>query len=167
MNIFVTDPCPIISAQALDNKRIVKMVLETAQLLSSAIFINSGILYDEIYRPTHKKHPCTIWTSSSLGNWEWLLEHFVALCQEYTYRYNKRHSSKEILPYLIKYRAHIQKGPMTSFANCARSKALQIDFRELSNTCAAYRQYLIAKWNNDKIPPNWSHRGPPLWRTVL
>jgi hypothetical protein len=61
MNIFVTSTCPKISAQALDNKRVVKMVLETAQLLSTPIFINnSDIKYDNIYKPTHVKHLCTI-----------------------------------------------------------------------------------------------------------
>jgi len=59
MNIFVTSNCPKLSAQALDNKRVVKMVLETAQLLSTAIFINSTITYDNLYKPTHVKHPCT------------------------------------------------------------------------------------------------------------
>lgn len=60
-DIFVTDHCPRISAQALDNKRVVKMILETAQLLSTAIFINTNMAYDNIYKPTHLKHPCTIW----------------------------------------------------------------------------------------------------------
>lgn len=63
MNIFVTDISPIVSAQALDDKRVVKMILESAQLLSSAIFINSQSIYNDIYKPTHLKHPCTIWTS--------------------------------------------------------------------------------------------------------
>ncbi len=73
----------VISAQALDSKRVIKMVLETAQLLSTAIFINSTIVYDDIYKPTHLKHPYTIWAPSTLGNWEWLLQHFMALCDEY------------------------------------------------------------------------------------
>ena len=67
MNIFVTSNCPILSAQALDNKRVVKMVLETAQVLSTAIFINSGITYDGIYKPTHLKHSCTIWAAVNIG----------------------------------------------------------------------------------------------------
>jgi hypothetical protein len=52
MNIFVTSDCPKLSAQALDNKRVVKMVLETAQLLSTAIFINNNdIKYDILINP--------------------------------------------------------------------------------------------------------------------
>ena len=60
MNIFVTRDCSKLSAQALDNKRVVKMLLETAQLLSASIFINSAITYDNLYKPTHVTHPCTI-----------------------------------------------------------------------------------------------------------
>ena len=68
MNIFVTSNCPKLSAQALDNKRVVKMVLENAQLLSTAIFINSDIIYNRLYKPTHLKHLCTIWAAESLAN---------------------------------------------------------------------------------------------------
>ena len=76
-----------LSAQALDSKRVVKMVLETAQLLSTAIFINSAVTYDNLYKPTHIKHPCTIWAAANIENWDWLFRHFIALCEEYSLRY--------------------------------------------------------------------------------
>lgn len=41
MNIFITDPAPTVSAIALDNRRLVKMVLETAQLLSICPLLSS------------------------------------------------------------------------------------------------------------------------------
>ena len=163
MNIFVTNNCPKISAEALDNKRVVKMVLETAQLLSTAIFINTHITYDNLYKPTHIKHPCTIWASLNLSNWDWLFQHFVALCQEYSFRYNRQHASEKISPYLLKYRTDIKHGAMTAFANCARSNALQIDFKHMKDACEAYKQYLIARWHHDKLPPKWINRKPPIW----
>ena len=163
MNIFVTSNCPRISAQALDNKRVVKMVLETAQLLSTAIFINSGITYDNIYKPTHIKHPCTVWTALTLGNWDWVFQHFVALCEEYGFRYNKQHASEKILPYLLKHRTDIKNGAITAFANCTRSETMQIDFKHIKDTCEAYKKYLIAKWDHDKSSPKWINRKPPLW----
>lgn len=100
MNIFVTSTCPKICAQVLDNKRVVKMVLETAQLLSTAIFINSDITYDNLYKPTHVKHPCTIWTTANIENWDWLFRHFIALCEEYskihkTYTEQHKHTKVE------------------------------------------------------------------------
>ena len=145
MNIFVTSTCPKISAQALDNKRVVKMVLETAQLLSTAIFINSDITYDNLYKPTHVKHPCTIWAALNLGNWDWLFQHFIALCEEYSFRYNKQHASENILPYLLKHRTDIKDGSTTPFANCTRSEAMQIDFKHINDTYEAYKKYLIVK----------------------
>ena len=79
MNIFVTDPCPKISAQNLDNKRVVKMLLESAQLLSTAITLNGG---KGIYKPTHIHHPCTKWVAHSYQNWLWLFRHMCHLQDE-------------------------------------------------------------------------------------
>ncbi|HJD56944.1 MAG TPA: pyrimidine dimer DNA glycosylase/endonuclease V [Rickettsia endosymbiont of Sericostoma sp.] len=167
MNIFVTNNCPIISAQALDNKRVVKMVLETAQLLSTAIFINSGVTYQHIYKPTHMKHPCTIWAALNIGNWDWLFQHFLALCEEYSFRYNKKHATTRLLPYLLEHRADIQDGIITPFANCTKSESMQVDFKHISDPCEAYRKYLNAKWHYDKLPPKWINREPPLWYNPL
>jgi len=160
MNIFVTSNCPKLSAQDLDNKRVVKMVLETAQLLSTAIFINSGITYEGIYKPTHLKHPCTIWAAETVENWDWLFRHFVDLYEEYSFRYNKQHASENILPYLLKHRTDVKSGSMTAFANCTRSESIKVDFKHITDTCAAYKQYLIAKWHYDKLPPKWLNREP-------
>jgi hypothetical protein len=163
MNIFVTDNSPKISAQTLDDKRVVKMVLETAQLLSTAIFINTFNIYEGIYKPTHIKHPCAIWAGLNIENWDWLFQHFIALCEEYTMRYNKIHASEKLLPYLIEYRKFIKHGAKTPFANCTRSEPIVVDFRYLNDTCDAYKKYLVEKWNNDKSYPKWTKRDKPLW----
>lgn len=163
MNIFVTNKCPKLSAQALDNKRVVKMVLETAQLLSSAIFINNNRNFNNIYKPTHLRHPCTIWAGTSSGNWNWLLQHFVALCAEYSLRYNKHHASEKILPHFLEYQSSIKIGKITTFVNCTRSESLGIDFKHFKNVHKAYKKYLTVKWNLDKLPPKWLNRKPPLW----
>ena len=165
MNIFVTDECPQISAQVLDNRRVIKMALETAQLLSSTIFINSATYYSDIYKPTHLKHPCTIWAAQTLGNWQWLLQHFIALCEEYNFRYNKQHASQNILSHLLKYKDHITNQVRTSFVNCTKSELIKVDFRYMDDTCAAYRKYLVAKCYHDKLPPKWTNRAQPLWRS--
>lgn len=167
MNIFVTHTCPEICAQSLDNKRMVKMVLETAQILSTAIFINNPMgNYSYIYKPTHLKHPCTLWASLTSSNWQWLLKHFISLCHEYTWRYKKTHASYKILPYLTSYKEMIKEGPLTPFANCTRAEALKIDFKHMEDTHEAYRQYLSRKWQNDKHPPLWTHRNTPIWYKI-
>lgn len=52
---------------------------------------------------------------------------------------------------------------MTTFANCTRSEAMQINFKHIEDTCEAYKLYLTAKWHQDKLPPKWINREPPLW----
>ncbi len=101
--------------------------------------------------------------ASTLGNWEWLLQHFVALCEEYSFRYYKRHRSEDILPYLLEYRSVLKPGLLTSFVNCTKSEAMQVDFRHLEDPCEAYKNYLLANWSYDKLPPKWIHRKPPVW----
>jgi hypothetical protein len=81
MNIFAVSDCPIECAKALDNKRLVKMVLETAQLLCGAVVVCGG---QAPYKLTHRNHPAAVWTRKSQGNYVWLIEHFKALGAEYT-----------------------------------------------------------------------------------
>ena len=99
MNIFVTDPSPVKSAQVLPDKHVVKMPLETCQMLSIVASDKwghgFGILPKVDGSPyktdkgAFRNHPCTIWAQT---NYRWLIEHGLALCAEYTHRYNKTHS---------------------------------------------------------------------------
>ena len=163
MNIFATSPCPFISAISLDNKRVIKMILETAQLLSSAIFqyIPEKTKEEGLYKPTHIKHPCTIWTGESHENAQWLLKYFRFLSNEYTYRYKKSHKSYTLYEKFTKLLKYIPKKGLTNFANCTRSPG--IDYRNEKDTFLAYRKYLSFKWDNDKKPPKWGGRGQHKW----
>jgi hypothetical protein len=104
MNIFFLHDSPVVSAQAMTNKHVVKMILETAQLLSTAHHVldseNTGFL-EQLYKPTHKNHPSSIWTRESLANYDWLYRHFLALCKEYTFRYGKIHATETKLKHLL------------------------------------------------------------------
>ena len=84
MNLFVTYTCPKLSAAALDDARCVKAVLETAQLLSATC--------GGPYKPTHLHHPVTKWVLASPRNAAWALQHFAALCAEYTRRFDRTHA---------------------------------------------------------------------------
>ena len=101
MNIFVTNRCPIQSARNLPDKHIVKMPLETCQMLAiiySDWYYGVGKLYKSDgtpYRTSHgafRNHPCTQWAAANQYNLAWLIAHGIALCNEYTARYNKRHT---------------------------------------------------------------------------
>ena len=86
MNIFVLDLDPVKAARYQCNKHVVKMVLETAQLLCAPF--EPGVAP---YKRSHFNHPSSIWTRSSLSNYHWLIVHGMALCDEYEYRYSKIH----------------------------------------------------------------------------
>lgn len=162
MNIFHTDPCPRKSAQALCSKRVIKMILESAQMLSTALH-EHGCDWTP-YKPTHRNHPSNIWARQTRANYQWLLEHFQGLCEEYTHRYGKVHKSEQFLGVFEELSEHIPEGELTPFANCSANKDLGISFKHLTDTCEAYRLYLNARWDNDKRKPEWGNRGKPDWR---
>lgn len=153
MNLFVTSKCPIESAKALDNKRVVKMTLETAQLLASAIRLNGG---EASYKLTHKGHPVTKWTAKNKANYMWALRHFCALSREYTKRYGKTHKSSTLIKEFVKGKDSIPKGTLSSFENCAANKELGISYKHIKDVEKAYKLYLNDRWNTDKREPIWS-----------
>lgn len=96
MNIFYLHHNPIMAAHLQCDKHVVKMILETAQLLSTAHRLLDGDDYadsTELYKATHKNHPSAVWVRSSDLAYQWTLIHFDALLQEYTRRYGKTHKS--------------------------------------------------------------------------
>ena len=90
MNIFYLSHDPVQAAQVQYNKHVVKMILETAQLLCTAHHI-LGSNIQIPYKATHKNHPSAIWVRSSAEAYMWAYEHMLALGAEYTKRYGKEH----------------------------------------------------------------------------
>ena len=96
MNIFYVDKDPANAAMCLPDKLVVKMPLESAQMLSTAHRLLSGDDYcDErgIYLKAYMNHPCTIWARETSQNYLWLYYHFYFLCREYETRYDRQHLS--------------------------------------------------------------------------
>ena len=92
MNIFYLDKDPNKAARLQYNKHVVKMILESAQMLCTAH--HETYPSDDIpYKKAHVNHPSTIWTRQSLQHYYWLYDHMMALGDEYTKRYNKKHLS--------------------------------------------------------------------------
>jgi hypothetical protein len=144
VNIFVTNKCPYESARFLDDKRVVKMVLESMQMLGSALILNGGT---SPYKLTHQNHPCTQWVSENHSNYWWLYQHFVALCEEYTKRYDKIHKCEQYRDWLIDGAEFLPDGDLTEFVNCTPYKDKPVT--------EAYRQTLRDKWKADKRRPTW------------
>lgn len=159
MNIFVSDFCPTESAKALDDKRVIKMILESAQMLCTTI--NVAGIRQAPYKSTHMNHPDTIWTRTSHDNYLWLCKHFVALCDEYNNRFHKVHKCEQYkeLFYDSSGDSTYPKEGLTTFPNCTT-------FKDIKETTLAYRNYLNQKWKEDKRPPKWTNSKPPEWKTA-
>ena len=129
------------------------MVLESAQMLSTAILSQGG---DAPYKSTHVNHPCNVWVRATNKNYLWLLGHFKALCAEYTRRYGKTHKCYSHLTIFENGVKFIPIGQLTEFQNCAANKSLGISYKHVPDVHTAYMLYLNDRWNNDKIEPRWS-----------
>jgi len=92
MNIFYLDESPVVSAKLQYNKHVVKMILESAQMLCAAHHV-LGSSIDIPYKLAHKNHPSTVWVRENSIHYDWLYLHMRALGLEYTRRYSKNHMS--------------------------------------------------------------------------
>jgi hypothetical protein len=152
MNIFVLDYNPVKAARYQCDSHVVKMSLESAQILCSAFEPGTAP-----YKRTHFNHPCSIWARTSKENYEWLLEHAIALCDEYTYRYDKVHKSKRVILWC---KDNIN---LLSFSEVGKTKFVLCfdDEYKIGNAVESYRKYYMdeksrmAKWANKRPTPKW------------
>lgn len=172
MNIFVLDAHPIVAASYLCDKHVPKMVLETAQMLSAAHRIvdpsdRYGI-QNELYKTTHKNHPCVRWVCEEERFYSWLFVHFVGLCTEYTIRYGKVHKSHmlgshfRLSPFstsVINYWPAEKSGILVHPDEFAQ--AMPDVYKNPYDAVRAYRAYYkgekarFAKWVKSTPPPYW------------
>lgn len=155
MNIFFTDKSPLKSAQYLDTKRVIKMILESCQMLATAINENDGVAP---YKSTHKNHPSNVWSRESYENWNWLWYHMVSLQMEYKRRRGKVHKSFLIfLKSDIKLQARqlLPSKGLTKKPNCAANESKGVNFKHVDDIYDAYKQYLCVRWEGDAKEPTW------------
>lgn len=184
MNIFILDESPVESARLQCDKHVVKMIVESAQMLSTAHRMLDGTLEkrpsksgktmvnyyrlddpkkeDLFYKAVHFYHPCTVWTMESKANYKWHHNHFVALCDEYRYRYGKVHKSDELLRYaLLDAPENIPDIPMTQF-KLAMGVAPQCMHED--DPVRSYREFYQTKQERFKMV--WTRREIPEWFKV-
>jgi hypothetical protein len=156
MNIFILDLDKSLAAKYHLDKHVVKMVLETAQLLNTAMSKHSKeYLANPIYRITHANHPCSLWAAKSIQNFEWLTDFGMELSKEYTYRYGKTHKSQYVIECLAdsKYKTSIPNTGLTEFALC-----MPDNYKVKGDAVASYRNYYrgeklsIAKYTKRDFP---------------
>ena len=148
MNIFVTDPDPVASAQCLPDKHVVKMPLETCQMLSIVASHQWGHGYGDLPKKktgtfystskgAFRNHPCTIWAQE---NFRWLIKHGLALCAEYTHRYAKVHSCQLTLEY-----ADIIFPTIECPTPFTRAMPDEFKYDTSIDTFTAYKTYIASK----------------------
>lgn len=150
MNIFVTSNDPFESAKYLDDKRVNKMILESVQMLSTALILK-GI--DAPVKISHVNHPCSVWCRSTRENYLWLCDHLEGLLNEKSKRYHKEHSYRKHLDYLRQQSKNIPSLMLTPFVNCAANKEQGLNFHNVKNTQTAYKMYLLERWKRDNQKP--------------
>ena len=160
MNIFYLSSCPQEAAEAHCDKHVVKMVLESAQMLSTAHReLDGDNVPDILYKSTHKNHPSTIWTRSSKQHYDWLFRLFRMLSAEYTLRYsrdvlkfhktwNKLGKILEVAPKNIKDKGWVDP-PQCMPDHCKDEDVV-----------TAYRNYYILEKNNIA---KWKFSEQPQW----
>jgi hypothetical protein len=176
VNIFFIDPNPTQAAEWMVDKHVVKMILESAQLLSTAHRILDGVEYqgqsqsgrkarrwklldqreDVLYSATHINHPSAVWCRASVENYNWLVDHFYALMGEYTYRYNKQHKCYGELSYLL------QSPPknLQAWDWTLMPSAMADEYIVSEDPLTNYRNYY--KLGKTKMH-KWTNRQPPDW----
>lgn len=187
MNIFYISECPRTCAEYMVDKHVVKMIIESAQMLSTAhrildgkesiidqrvknsqvvkyrkkkIWVHPNIeLNNILYKATHKNHPSTIWSRTSLQNYIWLYQHFVHLCDEYTYRYKKKHLTD------IKLRDILANAPKNIINNMSNNITempccMPDEYKTSNDPVENYREY----YRKDKADIHrWKSREKPSW----
>lgn len=170
MNIFYLSKDAETAAQLHCDKHVVKMILETAQMLSTAHRVLDGDEYADamgLYKLAHKNHPSTIWTRASVEQYLWLYDLFHYLLKEYTFRYGKHHASERLVGALSKLPENISNAGFTDPPQCMP------DYCKGEDTVLAYQNYYIleksrfAKWKKRPVPEWFSGGTPDGKRTVL
>ena len=156
MNIFVLDISPKKAAEYHCDKHVVKMILETAQLLNNAR-VACGLT--KFMETAHVKHPCSLWVSEGGWNYTWLATLGHSLLSEYSYRYGKIHKLTDFLEscYFDIPSKIMQKSDFkTPFRLCMP------DDCKVDSALESYRNYYrtykrhIAKWSFREEPEWWN-----------
>ena len=153
MNIFALSIHPPEAARWHVDKHVVKMPIETAQMLCTVRHIYGG---DDLpYKPTHIHDPCCKWVAESAENYVWLCILGIELCAEYAHRYNQVHRCTGIIQECL------QKIPKR-IANKGRTKFVQAmpNHCKMNNPVLGYRNYYLQEKSHLAI---WSNRDVPYW----
>lgn len=152
MNIFVLDVDIKKCARYHADQHVVKMILESAQMLCT-VLNQCGVKTP--YRSAHPHHPCTLWAGASLGNWKWLRSLALSLNEEFRYRFEKMvdHQSARVIKALPD--PPIPDLGLTEFVQTMPEK-----YRVPGDAVLAYRRFYIGEKSRFVV---WTRRRVPCW----
>ena len=160
MNIFVLDKDPYASARMMCDKHIPKMVVESAQMMASALRRHGATDEDmpltksgTPYKGGYQHHPCTVWAGETQDNFDWLADHAYKLVCEYWDRFGKEHACTIPIMHMYNMELDLPEGGLTPFA-----QAMPDEFKH-EDAVQAYRAYYhsktFAKWEKGTPAPDW------------
>ena len=170
MNIFYLSSCPRQAARDMCDQHVVKMPLETAQILSTAHRVVDGTMVigqtssgrkakrwvldrydDKFYLAAHVNHPSTVWARQSKEHYEWLYEHFEALSREFENRFKHSHKSWNKLKFFT------SKAPknISIFGFVEPPQCMPDEYKD-PDTIKAYKKYYDFKFHD------WMEKGRPM-----
>lgn len=159
MNIFVLDKNPEVSAMMMCDAHVVKMILESCQILSTVSHFRG---HNIGYKPTHINHPCVKAVYKNCDNEKWLFKHCDSLIKEYNYRYGKNHASTIVYNNLL---ARIDNLDFNE-SNISLPKCMDEEFKiggdNINDVVTSYRKY----YNYKKMVMHkfsYRKREMPVW----
>lgn len=152
MNIFVLDLDIRACACYHADQHVVKMILESAQMLCTVVNLGGG---RSPYKSTHPQHPCTQWAGASLANWLWLQRLALALNDEYRYRYRRDfdHKSAAVV-------RDLEPPPLADLGLTEFAQAMPEAYRVPGDAVQAYRRFYLGEKAHFAT---WTRRRTPRW----
>ena len=136
------------------NKHVVKMIVESAQMLCAALR-QAHPVRQQPYRATHVNHPCARWVRAAPANAAWLFAHAKSLGSEYTKRYGRRHKTENALDVIGPQLVPADWRDHTPFV-----MAMPLEW-QCDDVVTSYRAFYIAeksrfaRWAPRTRPPAW------------
>lgn len=159
MNIFVVHQAPRVAAEMLNDRHVMKMIVESSQMLANAFPLK---ILEEAPRTkaghtrihSYLHHPCSKWVLQDRNNWMWLLRHSIQLCHEFEYRRDKTHFTKKFVWWCANHRNCLE------LPNIKRTPFVLAmpDIYKVECPIESYRNYYRAEKNW-----TWTKREKPFW----
>lgn len=171
MNLFRLNNDPVIAAQEYQDIHCKKIIVEAAQLLANCYSLDYLKLAPLTQKGNYRKysyynHPISIWVRSSKGNFDWAIKHAIALCEEFEYRFGKKHFCESFIKWCSENRPDlVLPGEETEQPQCFGSFT---DLKVLGNPVEGYKKYYKQAKRcffirEKSIQASWTRRNIPMW----